>query len=208
MTEIGERLARTGTEFSAVTDRATARAAETAETLGQRAQELASAAARAASEAASAEASLKADAQALADAARTASVEAEALRKATQALRGEQFLKTAAFITGHLNSMAIDITRLLNRDLSEELWRRYYKGERGLFTRKLIDQRDLDKIRGKYQEDGEFRDFTDRYIAEFERVLAGAKGVEHEELLTSAFVTADIGKVYLLLREAVGKARQ
>src|SRR3546814_4976321 len=56
--------------------------------------------------------------------------------------------------------MAIDITRLLNRDLSEDLWRRYYKGERGLFTRKLIDQRDLDKIRGKYQENGEFRDFT------------------------------------------------
>src|SRR3546814_14504876 len=68
--------------------------------------------------------------------------EAEAWRKATQALRGERFLKTAAFITGHLNSMASDITRLLNRDLSEDLWRRYYKGERGLFTRKLIDQRD------------------------------------------------------------------
>src|SRR3546814_7141169 len=106
--------------------------------LSKRAQEPSTAAARAASEAANAEASLKADAQALAEAAKSASVEAEALRKATQALRGEQFLKTAAFITGHLNSMAIDISRLLNRDLSEDLWRRYYKGARGLYTRKQI----------------------------------------------------------------------
>src|SRR5690606_6472138 len=206
-TEIGERVASTGRGFGAVTGRATARASEAAELLAGRAKDLSAAAARAASEAANAEASLKADSKALAEAAKAASVEAEALRKATQALRGEQLLKTAAFITGHLNSMAIDITRLLNRDLSEDLWRRYYKGERGLFTRKLIDQRDLDKIREKYQENGEFRDYTDRYIAEFERVLAGAKGVEHEELLTSAFVTADVGKVYLLLREAVGKTR-
>jgi hypothetical protein len=86
------------------------------------------------------------------------------------------------------------------------LWKRYYKGERGLFARQFLEVRELDKVRERYRGNNEFRRYVDRYIADFEKILADARGAEHEELLTTAFVTADVGKIFILLREALGKS--
>ena len=64
----------------------------------------------------------------------------------------------------------------------------------------------MERIRARYEGNTEFRQYADRYLADFDRLLADAKGAEHEELLTSAFITADIGKIYMLLRESVGRS--
>jgi hypothetical protein len=69
----------------------------------------------------------------------------------------------------------------------------------------LLQTKDLNKIRGRYQADAEFRKYADRYVADFSRLLTSARGAEHEELLSAAFVTSDVGKLYLLLREALGR---
>lgn len=129
----------------------------------------------------------------------------EELRQAARELSSGEFLRTAAFVTESLNDISIDLARVLDRDLTEDLWRRYYKGERGLFARRLLDKRDVAAIRKNYDADPEFRRFVDKYLKGFGDLLAQSRAAEHEELLSSAFISSDIGKVYLLLWEAVGK---
>ena len=135
-----------------------------------------------------------------------ASGRTEELRQAAKELSSGDFLRTAAFVTESLNDISIDLARVLDRDLTEDLWRRYYKGERGLFARRLLDKRDVAAIRRNYESDPEFKRFVDKYLKGFGDLLAQARSAEHEELLSSAFISSDIGKVYLLLRESVGKA--
>ena len=71
-----------------------------------------------------------------------ASVDAdEQARKLTekeQEGRRDLFLKTARFIIEDLNSTAIDLTRALYSEVSEADWKRYTRGDRGVFTRVLM----------------------------------------------------------------------
>src|SRR5262249_18753911 len=73
-----------------------------------------------------------------------------------------------------LDSIAVDIARMIDHDAAGELWDRYKRGERNVFTRKLYTmqgQRAFDEIRRKYRSDREFMQTVDRYVAEFERLL-------------------------------------
>ncbi|MCF8465845.1 MAG: hypothetical protein K9G33_00430, partial [Sneathiella sp.] len=118
-------------------------------------------------------------------------------------IKNERFMKSTAFIMENLNSLTIDLSRIMDSSLSEDLWRRYRKGEKGIFTRKLLKSRDAEKIRARYRDSGDFRRFADQYVSEFREIMTEAGSVEHSELLSDAFITADVGKVYLLLQEAL-----
>src|SRR5690606_15598865 len=65
-----------------------------------------------------------------------------------------------------LNSLSVDIARAIDHDASIELWDRYRRGERDVFTRRLYTlkgQQTFDDIRRKYQSDAEFRAAVNRY---------------------------------------------
>src|SRR4029078_9139600 len=73
-----------------------------------------------------------------------------------------------------LDSLSVDIARMIDHDAAADLWDRYKRGERNAFTRRLYTlqgQKAFDEIRGKYRGDREFKQTVDRYIAEFERLL-------------------------------------
>src|SRR5262249_4685108 len=66
-----------------------------------------------------------------------------------------------------LDSLAVDIARMIAHDAAAELWDRYKRGERNVFTRKLYTmqgQRAFEEIRRKYRSDREFMQTVDRYI--------------------------------------------
>jgi hypothetical protein len=74
-----------------------------------------------------------------------------------------------------LNSLSVDIARAIDHDASVDLWRRYQRGERDVFTRRLYTlkgQQTFDEIKDKYGREPEFRDAVDRYIADFEKLLS------------------------------------
>ena len=76
---------------------------------------------------------------------------------------------------GGLGAISADIARAIDHDAAVELWARHNKGEKNLFTRRLYTlsgQQTFDEIRKKYQRDGEFRAAVDRYVADFEKLLA------------------------------------
>ena len=73
-----------------------------------------------------------------------------------------------------LDSISVDIARMIDHDAAMELWERYKRGERNVFTRRLYTlqgQQTFEEIRRKYRRDPEFRDTVNRYIEEFERLL-------------------------------------
>ena len=73
-----------------------------------------------------------------------------------------------------LESLSLDIGRLMDRNLAAEMWDRYQRGESKAFTKRLYTpagQKAFDEVARKYRADRGFKQTVDRYITEFERLL-------------------------------------
>jgi hypothetical protein len=107
-----------------------------------------------------------------------------------------------------LDSLAVDIARMIDHDAAAELWDRYKRGERNVFTRKLYTmqgQRAFDEIRRKYRADREFMQTVDRYITEFERLLDEVSRDDRGQVVARTYLTSETGKVYTMLAHAAGR---
>ena len=107
-----------------------------------------------------------------------------------------------------LNSLSVDIARMIDHDAAAELWERYKRGERNVFTRRLYTmqgQKTFDEIRNRYRSDREFKTTVDRYIAEFERLLNEVSEDERGQATARSYLTSDTGKVYTMLAHAAGR---
>src|SRR5262249_11521661 len=101
-----------------------------------------------------------------------------------------------------LDSLAVDIARMIDHDAVAELWDRYKRGERNVFTRKLYTmqgQKAFEEIRKRYRGDGDFKRTVDRYIGEFERLLEEVSRDERGQMLARTYLTSETGKVYTML---------
>jgi len=122
--------------------------------------------------------------------------------------RRDMFLRASKFVIEDLNSTAIDLNRLMDSEKSQKLWSKYSKGDRGIFVRGIIsdDERQARSvISTKYEDDEEFRRYVQRYLDHFEKLLSEANESDPENLLSSTFLSADVGKLHLLLARAVGR---
>jgi hypothetical protein len=110
--------------------------------------------------------------------------------------------------SGHpLESLVLDIGRLVDRSLAGEMWDRYQRGEKA-FTRRLYTpsgQRAFDEVTRKYRADRGFKQTVDRYIAEFERLLDEVAGEGQGPQALRSHLTSDTGLVYTLLVQAAGR---
>src|ERR1019366_4912110 len=73
-----------------------------------------------------------------------------------------------------LESLSLDIGRLMDRNLAAEMWDRYQRGESKAFSKRLYTpagQKAFDEVARKYRADRNFKQTVDRYITEFERLL-------------------------------------
>lgn len=147
-------------------------------------------------------------AERLTRAADAAADQAKQLAQRDMEARRNLFLKTARFIVEDLNSISIDLTRMLQGEVPEADWKRYVKGDRGVFTRTLLRQKQgaaVRRIAEKVQQDPEARKYVTRYVDQFERLLAESESADPEHLLHSTFMTADVGKLHILLNRALGR---
>ena len=88
---------------------------------------------------------------------RSASNEANALLEALQGRKAEagiqDLVNQASFISERLQSIAVDMSRVMETQITEDDWRRFNKGEQGIFVRKMLGFREKAKlvsIRDKY----------------------------------------------------------
>jgi hypothetical protein len=107
-----------------------------------------------------------------------------------------------------LDSLSIDIARMIDHDAAAEAWERFKRGERGVFNRRLYTnagQKTFEEIRKKYRRNANFRETVDRYIDEFEKLLEQVSRDERGQALTKTYLTSETGKVYTLLAHAAGR---
>ena len=107
-----------------------------------------------------------------------------------------------------LHSLSVDIARAVDHEASMELWDRYRRGERNVFTRRLYTlqgQKTFDEIRRKYQRDPDFRGAVNHYVDDFERLLAQVSRNDRDPRMAQKYLTSDTGKVYTMLAHAAGR---
>ncbi len=107
-----------------------------------------------------------------------------------------------------LDSLSVDIARMIDHDAAAELWERYKRGERNVFTRRLYTmqgQKTFEEIRKRYRSDREFKNTVDRYIGEFERLLEEVSQDERGQQVARSYLTSDTGKVYTMLAHVSGR---
>jgi hypothetical protein len=125
-----------------------------------------------------------------------------------EAPRATPVQRSPLHVVESLNSLSVDIARAIDHDASIELWNRYRRGERDVFTRRLYTlkgQQTFDEIRRKYQAEAEFRAAVDRYCDDFEKLLKDVSRNDRDNMVTQTYLTSDTGKVYTMLAHASGR---
>ena len=122
----------------------------------------------------------------------------------TEAPRG----RTPQTPANPLESLSLDIGRLMDRNLAAEMWDRYQRGESKAFTKRLYTpagQKAFDEVARKYRADRGFKQTVDRYIAEFERLLDEVAREDRGPQALRGHLTSETGLVYTLLAHAAGR---
>ncbi|HSP49963.1 MAG TPA: hypothetical protein VLN61_07235 [Pseudolabrys sp.] len=126
---------------------------------------------------------------------------------AREPLRGPEE-RTPRHSIESLDSLSVDIARMIDHDAAADLWDRYKRGERNVFTRRLYTlqgQQAFDEIRKKYRADREFKQTVDRYIGEFEHLLDEVARDDRGQVVARTYLTSETGKVYTMLAHAAGR---
>ena len=121
------------------------------------------------------------------------------------------FARRAALITEALNSSAIDIARVLSTEVSDTAWASYLRGDRGIFTRRavrLLDSGESRIVSDTYQNDANFRAHVNRYVHDFEAMLRELLSTRDGHAMSVTLLSADMGKLYVALAQAIERLRQ
>jgi DNA-binding ferritin-like protein len=138
-----------------------------------------------------------------------AETQVQNLKRVQENVTRDLFLRAAAVMVEELNSLAMDISKLLESDVPADVWKDYHKGDRSIFARRLFRAKDsylVPAIDQRYKDDDRFRDMVERYLGRFEELLAQAQEADPESVLNAAFITADVGKLYLVLSRSIGRS--
>jgi hypothetical protein len=63
----------------------------------------------------------------------------------------------------------------------------------------------FDEVRRKYEGDPEFKATVDRYVEEFERLIAEVSRDSRDKTVANGYLTSQTGKVYTMLAHASGR---
>ncbi len=122
----------------------------------------------------------------------------------------DNFSNRSAILIESLNSIAIDVSKLLAQDVGDANWAAYLKGDRGVFTRRavsLLNNGEAKSIGQLYDEDSLFRDNVNRYIHDFEAMLRNVLTAREGSSLGVTLLSSDIGKLYVALAQAIDRLR-
>ena len=108
-----------------------------------------------------------------------------------------------------LETLAVDIARMIDHEAAAELWERYKRGERGVFNRRLYTaqgQKAFEEIRAQIpRRSANSAQTVEHYIHEFERLLDEVSRGDRGPAVARNYLTSDTGKVYTMLAHAAGR---
>jgi hypothetical protein len=103
-----------------------------------------------------------------------------------------------------------ELARAIDPRTATDVWHRMRAGERGVLGRHIYSyegQATFEEVSTRYDRDGEFRNTVDRYIGDFERLLAEAEQSDPAGQTLQNYLASETGRVYLLLAHASGRLR-
>jgi hypothetical protein len=204
--EAGEDVAARGARIEDAADRSAQRIAAIGAQLAAHAALLADASARGDDVMAAAAEKLRVHGESLVAAAEAARRAADDLTATELDRRRGGFLKSSRAVVDGLNGLAIDLSRSLSPTLPEKLMSAFVAGDRGVFVRRVLSMDlggDAPLLRAKYRDDPVFRGHVDAYVRQFESLRAASVAADPDAILTAAFLTSDIGKLYMFLAAAI-----
>ncbi len=130
------------------------------------------------------------------------------IQRKTSRSQSEAFMSSAKFVIESLHSLSVDMTRIMDGDISERTWKAYQRGDVSAFTRRLVEMKEtmpIEKAREKFSKDTEFRTYLQRFIRQFEEMYEQALDNDHAALLVSMIGSSELGKLYEALCEVAGR---
>ena len=131
------------------------------------------------------------------------------LKSELQSASTDRFMKDARLILEHLASFSIDIVHVFTPKAEEEQWKMYYAGDNAAFMRYLMTALPKDKsdaFKRLYQENPTLRVAVTRYMSEFDALAMKAKNNEKKDVLLPVLIGSDAGRLYMLLKQTLGKS--
>ena len=119
--------------------------------------------------------------------------------------------RRVALIIDALNSTAIDVSKILSNEVSDAAWAAYLRGDRGAFTRRavrLLESGEAREIHRHYENEPEFREQVNRYIADFETMLRAVLAGHGGNAIGITLLSSDMGKLYVALAQAIERLRK
>ncbi len=121
----------------------------------------------------------------------------------------DTFMRDSSDIINELEALSIDINAVFNKaGKDDELWKKYYEGDHGAFVRYLsknMTKKQVASVKDDYESNQSFRVLVDKYLSDFEALVASARQNERAGTLLALISGSDIGKVYYILARALGK---
>lgn len=121
--------------------------------------------------------------------------------------RGSLARRSKALVDS-LQRGAVDLAGLLSFDIDDGDWDAYLKGDRSVFTRRVLERMDNDASRAigrHFQHDAEFRTQATQYIDEFETLISHVMSDREGQSLSTALLGSHIGRLYLAIAKGAGR---
>ncbi len=121
---------------------------------------------------------------------------------------GRRYERGNATATDMLAPLSAEIAQAIDPVAASELWMRYRRGERNIFSQALYTprgRRTFDDVQIKYNREPEFRSSVDRYIVDFENLLRDVSRTDRDGTASESYLLSETGKVYTLLAHAAGQ---
>lgn len=116
--------------------------------------------------------------------------------------------KKSKALVDSLQRAAVEIAGLLSLDIADGDWDAYLKGDRSVFTRRVLDRLDSEasKAIGRhFQHDAAFRTLATQYIDEFETLISHVMSDREGQSLSTALLGSHIGRLYLAIAKGAGR---
>ncbi|WND02507.1 hypothetical protein QGN29_13215 [Temperatibacter marinus] len=118
------------------------------------------------------------------------------------------FARTSQMLLESLQSLSIDIHKLLATEVPDTLWQSYLKGDRSIFSRstlKMGTRKTRKLISDRFKSDTEFRESVSRFMRDFEGLMERAMHGDKGNTLSVTLISSDMGKLYILLAQSMKK---
>lgn len=120
----------------------------------------------------------------------------------------EDFVRTASLLIDSLSSGAFDLSKALETEIPDNVWRKYLDGDTSIFARRSVkigSSKTRKMVAKRYEEDAEFRDHVTKYIRDFEHLMERVDSLSGANAVSITMISSELGKLYVMLAQAMKK---